>query len=37
MEEEIDGEYAIVPIEDDEEYENVVTVYHTLMEEEGLE
>lgn len=26
----------LTPLEDDEEYENVVAVYNTLMEEEGL-
>lgn len=31
-----DGELLLVPIEDDEEYENVVSAYEVLAEEEEL-
>ncbi|AHM56551.1 hypothetical protein EAL2_c12560 [Peptoclostridium acidaminophilum DSM 3953] len=36
MDYDADGELMLVPIEDDEEYENVVSAYEVLAEEEEL-
>lgn len=36
MDYDADGELMLMPIEDDEEYENVVSAYEVLAEEEEL-